>query len=130
MQVRRRYQRMTKLRSEIRDLLLYVLISCVICGALLVALFTGVPWEIAGKVFYFSGFTAIFLWYLIVGSREFWKRPSLWVVICLFFLVHCLLFVAFLSHASPPQSLLGIVPVLCELFLFNVVKDRLFGKHS
>jgi len=82
----------SRLPNRLRDFGVYVLVSVVCVGSIIVAAMEGVPERKFMPWFGFALFTLFLFGQFILKSRRLWKKKSFWLATGLFFLVHVITF--------------------------------------
>jgi hypothetical protein len=86
--------------TKIRDLLLYVLISVVICVTFLFGALSGIPNELFMKGVGFFLATVFVYGFVIERFRRYWKFRQFWILAGAAFLLHCIGFSCFMLYAG------------------------------
>jgi len=119
----------TQTHRRIRDLILYLLISAIIVGAVVRIAVSGVNWNRFFPLLCFAVFTPVLFGYFIAGSHSFFRRRSFWLLTTSLLAAHCIVFMLILSHVQKVIPI-SILFVCIEWLGFTLCRDKILGNRS
>jgi hypothetical protein len=116
-------------KQRLKDLVLYVAICTVIIGVVIAMFAEGMSWDFFVKRIGFGIFTTLLFGYFIQGSRTLLRKKSFWLLFTFLFSAHCAILIAVIAHAEH-WKIIWFYPILIELAVFQLFRNRLFGTWS
>lgn len=114
------------MQNRIRDLLLYIAISFAVLLIPFAAAKGGISGDAFVKCLGFAAFTSVLFGYVIVDSRELWKRTKFWSFMFISFFVHACAFWVLLAHYTTFKPVWFALISVPEMFILLAFKNMLF----
>jgi hypothetical protein len=111
------------IRSRLKDLALYILISVIVLAAIAGLASTGVNWDTLFKLLQSLMFPIVLFGIGVPNRQPRWRTRRFWLTISVALLTHALLFAIFASHIEHLKPAVTSVIAIPE-FLAWTVADR------
>jgi hypothetical protein len=116
-------------KKKALDLSLYVLISVVVIGCIIIAAVLKVPQKSFNEWLSITGFSVIVFAQLIGSSRMLWRRASFWIFISALFIVHFGTLVVFGRLYTDATTFQMMLAFFAESMLLRVLRQISFDKY-
>jgi hypothetical protein len=113
--------------KRLRDLGVYVLVSVICVGSIILAATEGVPEQKFLPWFGFVLFTLFLFGQFILKSKRVWEKKSFWLVTGLFFVVHVVTFIRLLHSGHQVSGGEWLLAVVVEMTVLIVFRKTVYG---